>query len=367
MKKQLLRYAVLSYFTGLMLTGCAASPEDSQGVVWIAENTDNTALSPADKQAIETGCKEISADRFLACVAMVARHMPPIDPNKRMHFGERYNPKKWAACMKSGFESRGMYGTGGCESYRLRRLENPEYWPYPNVPAFKWPDGPKESVYRPGMSSTEYFDALCKAEAGEFIYKHAEYAEGIYQIRPRAMEDDNDRQQDRFVIEDPFGYQHSEVHDPFFFYLSTPNQLQYFETPPVKVRSDVYWASLGKSLHPSFANKPGDDITVFRYSGYDSRDLKSARRDFDTKLKSRYGYVWRGIDRPNDRQNDIGGGEIAVVDLSTNEIIALKRGFVMAGQGRTGRIRWETARLCPGDQQQFPKFIENFLKRVLKP
>jgi hypothetical protein len=64
----------------------------------------------------------------------------------------------------------------------------------------------------------------------------------------------------------------------------------------------------------------------------------------------------------------IGGGEVAVVDLTTNEIIALKRGFVLSGQARTTTgIRWDTARLCQADQQQFPYFIHNFLKRALHP
>ena len=30
---------------------------------------------------------------------------------------------------------------------------------------------PEDSVYKPGMTSQEYFDHLCKTEAGEFIYK----------------------------------------------------------------------------------------------------------------------------------------------------------------------------------------------------
>ena len=38
---------------------------------------------------------------------------------------------------------------------------------------------PEDSGYKPGMTSEQYFDHLCKTEAGEFIYKTVENVEGI--------------------------------------------------------------------------------------------------------------------------------------------------------------------------------------------
>ena len=50
---------------------------------------------------------------------------------------------------------------------------------------------PEDSGYKPGMTSQEYFDHLCKTEAGEFIYKTVENVEGIYMMRPRKEASDS--------------------------------------------------------------------------------------------------------------------------------------------------------------------------------
>ena len=44
---------------------------------------------------------------------------------------------------------------------------------------------PEDSGYKPGMTPEQYFDHLCKTEAGEFIYKTVENVEGLYKMRPR--------------------------------------------------------------------------------------------------------------------------------------------------------------------------------------
>ena len=44
---------------------------------------------------------------------------------------------------------------------------------------------PEDSGYKPGMMPEQYFDHLCKTEAGEFIYKTVEHVEGFYLMRPR--------------------------------------------------------------------------------------------------------------------------------------------------------------------------------------
>lgn len=48
---------------------------------------------------------------------------------------------------------------------------------------------PADSGYKPGMTPQEYFDHLCKTEAGEFIYKTVENVEGLYMMRPRKKSD----------------------------------------------------------------------------------------------------------------------------------------------------------------------------------
>ena len=69
---------------------------------------------------------------------------------------------------------------------------------------------PEDSGYKPGMTPEEYFQHLCKAEAGEFIYKTVENVEGIYMMRPRreAMDDEF---QHLYALEDP--YEHTSDDD----------------------------------------------------------------------------------------------------------------------------------------------------------
>ncbi len=65
---------------------------------------------------------------------------------------------------------------------------------------------PLDSGYKPGMTSQEYFDHLCKTEAGEFIYKTVENVEGIYQMRPRESAKNDYLLEHLYAMEDPYGY-----------------------------------------------------------------------------------------------------------------------------------------------------------------
>lgn len=66
-------------------------------------------------------------------------------------------------------------------------------------------------------------------------------------------------------------------------------------------------------------------------------------------LKSQYGIVWRGISRPLDREMGIAGGEVLVLDLKTNEILGVHRGFALVGSDPVpfGRYLWGTPLICP--------------------
>ncbi|MCX7891902.1 MAG: hypothetical protein N2544_05985, partial [Burkholderiales bacterium] len=143
---------------------------------------------------------------YSACLRVFLSLQPPFDPARREHFGERYDPAKYYECRRNGRPNEGH-----CERLILRRRESPETWPHHvGKPApIKWPEAPRESVYRPGMSALEYWRALCKAEAGEFIYRTVPGVTAIYQVRPRAKEPGL-ALGDRYVMEDPYGYIEAE-------------------------------------------------------------------------------------------------------------------------------------------------------------
>jgi hypothetical protein len=83
-------------------------------------------------------------------------------------------------------------------------------------------------------------------------------------------------------------------------------------------------------------------------------------------VKGHYGYTWRGISRPHDRDLGIAGGELIILDLQTNEALAVRRSFVRSGFVRnnlTG-VWWLTAGKC---SKESLKMDAQFINEVLKP
>lgn len=65
-------------------------------------------------------------------------------------------------------------------------------------------------------------------------------------------------------------------------------------------------------------------------------------------LRSHYGYTWRGITRPHDRESAIAGSELIILDLRTYEVLGVQRRFARSGGVRnnlTG-IWWLNAQVC---------------------
>lgn len=286
--------------------------------------------------------------------------------------GERYDLKKYEECVRE------RPGSSRCNVYRLKRVENPEYWPYPDVPPVKWPEAPKVSVYKKGMTGMEYWQALCKAEAGEFIYRVVEDVGGLYMIRPRSTEPEH-ATYDRWVREDPYGYGDGDEHWDSFRILTGPTN-----RPETRAKYRSYFAYLYlerpiqkhpikpwevKEWDPSMVQDPPAGAKYALYYGNDHKGKKSIRVRYSDQLASQYGYTWRGISRPHDRELGVAGGELMVVDLKTNEVLAMRRGFRLGPPDpRRGiELLWSGA-VCP----QYPetpgyRSVLWFLTKVAKP
>lgn len=215
---------------------------------------------------------------------------------------------------------------------------------------------PEDSGYKPGMTSQEYFDHLCKTEAGEFIYKTVENVEGLYQMRLREEVTDLQRQH-LYVLEDLYGSNLGESSEPEGRYIG-PNRYAFFETSRLN-RPVPEWKK--KYRHPSYFSKPDAGATLARYFGYNGQEIKTIQKEYGESRKSRYGYTWRGIKRPNDRELGITGGELIVMDLEIGEVLAVRRGYV---RGDT-----ESPRLGMVWQQPCPLMDTDglFVFKVLKP
>lgn len=303
---------------------------------------------------------DMDIDTQKQCWAYVTSQLPPLDPGHRELFGEKYDPQKFLKCRNE------MSNNASCDVYRLRRVENPEYWPYPDVPKTKWPDAPKESVYKPGMSSKQYFDALCKAEAGEFIYKTVENVEGVYQVRPRNKAEYGDYfQADRYVMEDPYGFTEWEADNAPTLFVAPPfRNYKFFEAPQIKEGEVIY--------HRFHGYKPeGRSKSFIEEFGY-QQEKHPMEQEITLEPKAQYGFTWRGISRPHDRELGIAGGEFIVVDLKTNEIIGLRRGFIRAGERLPSKVWWLSGGVCPvlaekPGRSKDVDFTYRFVSKVAKP
>ena len=240
---------------------------------------------------------------------------------------------------------------------------------------------PEDSGYKPGMTTKEYFDHLCKTEAGEFIFRTVEDIDGVLQMRPRAMATDYEMMH-LYVLEDPYNAYQSLSAESYV----NPHYADAVKTKDVKKRAyklykpDQNYKFLEKPIPMSMQNS-GDGAKYFRYTRPNTdkmifengqymypRDQQPPLLEERVKeLKSRYGFTWRGITRPHDRELGIAGGEVIVLDLQTNEVLAVRRGYAASG-GKTletaAGLWWLSAAKCP---LSMPGDEHLFIHKVLKP
>lgn len=235
---------------------------------------------------------------------------------------------------------------------------------------------PEDSGYRPGMTPQEYFDHLCKTETGEFIFKTVENVAGIIQMRLRLMGTDYELQH-LYVLEDPYGANRDETTsekgyvNPSYsqsvkggYKLYKPNQNYKFLEKPIP-------ASLGNpsggATYLRYTRPNTDKMVVENGQHLYPRDQQPKMIEEQVKeLRSRYGFTWRGITRPHDRELGIAGGELIIFDLQTKEVLGVRRGYLRTANIREtgGRVWWLGAYSCPSN---VPGVTEAFIHKVLKP
>ena len=86
--------------------------------------------------------------------------------------------------------------------------------------------------------------------------------------------------------------------------------------------------------------------------------------------KSRYAFTWRGIKRPYDRVLGIAGSEVLVLDLKTEEVLGVFRGFAKFEYVKNRRpsgtgMGW--VKRCPASSKASRGFQKEFVFKVLKP
>lgn len=221
---------------------------------------------------------------------------------------------------------------------------------------------PADSGYKAGMTPEQYFAHLCKTEAGEFIYKTVENVEGLYLMRPREQVND-DKLQHLYALEDPFGEVDLAASRPEDYFVQPPYGRYQFLELPVNTGSDKPTYMLYLRGDPRNSKKQFD----FMKDNHSERVPYIVESKQVSKLRSRYGFSWRGIKRPNDRELGIVGGELIVLDLQTNEVLAVRRGYVRSGDVKnnlTG-VWWLGGHVCPQHSHN-TVYMSEFISKVLK-
>jgi len=217
----------------------------------------------------------------------------------------------------------------------------------------------EDSGYKPGMTPEQYFDHLCKTEAGEFIYKTVENVEGFYMMRSgmRVPYGNNHL----YALENPYGGS-TESNEPEIWFVK-PSRYLFLETMGLS-RND----SERQQVHSAILTEPESNAKYARYFGYDGRDRGTMQKVYDANLKSRYGYTWRGITRPHDRELGIAGGEAIILDLRTQEILGVYRGYAKFEiNEKMGAAGFQWARACPVPPNMGGGAHLGFIVKVLRP
>ena len=235
-----------------------------------------------------------------------------------------------------------------------------------------WPSNPSVS--------DQYFEHLCKTEAGEYIFKTVENVEGVYQMRPRSEPGELDY--DRYAPEEPTGLGYSNDVDDKYGYGVSEVYVQpmmglyrFLERPSPDIPKAILRYQRGVNENPPPGNENGYPTGVLGKWGWGFRLPFMVVKIDGSRRTARYGYTWRGITREHDREYSIGSGEYLVIDLDTNEVLAIKRRFKISGHDKNtpSRIWWGNARPCDsefrkrGNLPREPVPIDLFVKRVLVP
>ena len=214
---------------------------------------------------------------------------------------------------------------------------------------------PKESGYRPGMTSEQYFEHLCKTEAGEFIYKTVENVEGFYFMRPPKRPTDDDLQS-RYVLEAP------DIERTYQLYPPDPGGRSTLFVIPNVHRY--------RYLEESQANT-GQFVRAF---GFEKGTVRPKPLETSPTLKSAYGVTWRGIKRSLDRENTIAGSEWIVIHVRSGEVLAFFRNYARTGgvANTAEGIWWLNAVQCPNlrpasSAGRLGRRWYEFLEKVLVP
>jgi hypothetical protein len=169
----------------------------------------------------------------------------------------------------------------------------------------------ERKAFRDTRAAAEaHFRKMCETKAGEWMYSRPETVNGVVLLRPRSKASDRDLR-DQHWTGDPYGYSPFEV-DPIGF-LVTPNH-------PVLAFVEVFVsADASASVGSGWLRYEVDSTNPSQIS------VRAVPIPYRT---AQYGFTWRDISTPEDREHWVAGGEMALVEIATGTVVARRVGYI---------------------------------------
>lgn len=171
-------------------------------------------------------------------------------------------------------------------------------------------------------ATVTYFKYRCDSYGGEFIYKAIDEVDGLFQMRLRDPQFLLDRLRKHEVPADPYGHTDWESQNPQTLFVDPlGGKYRFFETTKAP---DTERPSLITRI-PRNISATGE--RYWRYSMPETPDEAYLKVEQVSTLNSKYGFTWKEVRTLWDRMLGLWGGELIVVDLKTEEILGVRRGF----------------------------------------
>lgn len=208
----------------------------------------------------------------------------------------------------------------------------------------------------------ERFNRYCKEKVGEKVYRRITNVESILMIRPRSSATDT-----QFTDQQWRG-------DPYGFALSDLAEIGSLLRPDRISANDPLLMGY-EFVEVLITDAAGSKrIKQYRVTKRDRNDAayNNLQETEVNEQKSKFGFTWEDISTSEDRRFWIAGGVLRVVDLTTNEIIAERVGYLidpLFGNRSSGRIPWLSAvsNSCPVRVPGELRITRRFLTQVLQP
>jgi hypothetical protein len=202
----------------------------------------------------------------------------------------------------------------------------------------------------------DYFEHLCKTEGKDYIYSTAKDVDTVAQLRSFEIPLTNESVQ--YYRFHPYA-----LESPLFFNEGLSGDINSIMNGRIYKKGNLtkidnlsirgFYGNPYTNYQIKFNN---DDVYNFKFDYPQVTEFYNQKKNITSedrqklnqivkidKVTAKYGFTWRGFSRPEDRSYGIAGGDLIVVDLEKNEIMAIQRTFIKASiqSNSPGNINWD--------------------------